>query len=220
MVSSWTRTLVHPQTMPFDPTLPRRSAPEISTADPDGETDLSPFDARLSDVAPFDSASDVDLLLHDIPVPDMLGASAKRVASNGTADGASGDGRAVLVVDRSPIARKFLMQRLRSLGYVAHSAQDGEEALEMVERQAFAIVFSEVLLAPKGGLDGLRLCQAIKQKPDHPSGATPAVVMVTKLRGSSDRVRGSLAGCDAYLTKPLRQVEFVAALVEVDPLFA
>jgi two-component system, cell cycle response regulator len=32
-------------------------------------------------------------------------------------------------------------------------------------------------------------------------------------------VRGSLAGCDAYLSKPLVEADFLAALAEVDPLY-
>jgi CheY-like chemotaxis protein len=63
------------------------------------------------------------------------------------------------------------------------------------------------------------LCQAIKQKPDHPRGIVPAVVITTSRYGSSDRVRGSLAGCDAYLTKPLAEAAFLVALREIDPLF-
>ena len=43
--------------------------------------------------------------------------------------------------------------------------------------------------------------------------------MVTGLDGATDRVRGSLAGCDAYLTKPLHEAEFIAALQQVDPEF-
>jgi two-component system, cell cycle response regulator len=130
-----------------------------------------------------------------------------------------GAGRAVLVVDGIPIARKFLAQRLESLGYHVEVAEDGEQALAMIEQQAYAIVFVETVLGPKDGIDGLRLCQVIKQQPDRPRGRAPTVVMVTGLASQTDRVRGALAGCDAYLTKPLVDEELDAALCEVDPLF-
>ena len=130
-----------------------------------------------------------------------------------------GAGRSVLVVDRTPIARKFLTLRLQSLGYHVQAAEDGEEALAMVEQWAYAIVFVEAVLGPAHSLDGLRVCQAIKQKPDHPRGIAPAVVMVAGQAGSADRVRGSLAGCDAYLSKPLLEDELIKVLGEVDPLF-
>ena len=157
-------------------------------------TELDPL------ATPFESRGQVDLLLHDI------GPSATR-------------GRPVLVVDSTPIARKFLMHRLQCLGYDTHGAEHGEQALGMMERQAYAIVFLELALAPDDGIDGLNLCQAIKQRPDHPDGIAPAVVVTTGRPGSSSRVQGSLAGCDAYLTKPLLDAELRAALREVDPLF-
>ena len=125
----------------------------------------------------------------------------------------------MLVVDASSIARKFLLLRLQSLGYQVHVAEDGERALAMIEARAYAIVFLELALGPKDGIDGLRLCQAIKHKPDHPNGVVPAVVVVTGRVGSTDRVRGALAGCDAYLTKPLIKEELIMVMGEVDPLF-
>lgn len=131
----------------------------------------------------------------------------------------SGGGRAVLVVDSTPIARNFMRLRLQRLGYEVHEAEAGEQALEMIEKRAYAIVFLEAILEPKDGLDGLSLCHAVKKRADPPGSPCPAVVIVTRLTSSSDKVRGWLAGCNAYLTKPLDQDEFFNALAQVDPLF-
>lgn len=187
----------------------------------------STLPAELDALAtPFDLRGSVDLLLDDIGAPPPATSSApSTLAGQRSAHRAaratrrSGGGRAVLVVDSSAIARKFLMQRLEGLGYQVHGAESGEQALAMIGQQAFAIVFLEFVLGPAHALDGLGLCQAIKQKTDHPRGLVPAVMIVTGRVGSSDRVRGSLAGCDAYLTKPLAEAVFVAALADVDPLF-
>jgi len=171
---------------------------------------------------PFDAVPEVDLLLHDLaPSPEAPSATAAERSVHRAAVAAprGGAGRAVLVVDSTPIARKFLMQRLTELGFDAHGAENGEHALALIEQQAFAIVFLELVLTPENGIGGLSLCQAIKQKPDHPNGVVPAVVVTTGQTGSSQRVRSSLAGCDAYLSKPLLEAELVAALREIDPLF-
>ncbi len=169
---------------------------------------------------PFNSRHDVDLPL-DLEPPATLAVSAQAFRAHREAVAArrGGAGRAVLVADSTPIARKFLTLRLQSLGYDVHVADSGEQALGMIEQQAFAIVFLEAVLAPRDGIDGLRLCKAIKQMRQPPGGIEPAVVMVTRLSASADRVRGSLAGCDAYLTKPLVEADFLAALAEVDPLY-
>jgi len=74
------------------------------------------------------------------------------------------------------------------------------------------------VLGPEGSTDGFAVCQHIKQRKTHPGDIAPAVVMVTGLSGSMDRIRGDLAGCDAYLTKPLMEAEFIAALRLLDPV--
>ena len=184
------------------------------TPQPSLLTELDPL------AAPFDARGEVDLLLHDLaPSEDMPDASPAERLAHRTAMAAQrgGAGRQVLVVDSVPIARKFLMQRLQGLGYDARGVDDGEQALSLIERQAFSIVFLELTLA--GGIDGLSLCLAIKQMPAPPGGIVPAVVIATGAAGPTNKVRGSLAGCDAYLNKPLVDAEFLAALREVDPLF-
>jgi len=123
----------------------------------------------------------------------------------------------VLVVDDSRIALKFLQVRLQRRGYRVHLAHDGAEALERLGAQAFSLVFLDVSLdGPPGSMDGLALCQHIKQRRSHPGGLAPKVVMVTGKSSSSDRVRGDLAGCDAYLVKPLMENEFDATLQRLD----
>ena len=171
---------------------------------------------RFDAAGPIDS---VDLLLEDLAPPSASPAerAAHRAAVNKRRGGA---GRAVLIVDGSAIARKFLSHRLQDLGYVVHTAETGERALVLVGQQAFSIVFTEFVLAARPGLDGLGLCHAIKQMPEHPRGIGPAVVVVAGRAASADQVRASLAGCAAFLTKPLAEAALIAALGEVDPLFS
>ena len=130
-----------------------------------------------------------------------------------------GGGREVLLVEDSPIARQFLKQRLQHLGYRVIECASGEAALEMMSRHTFEMVFLDVVLGPPGSIDGLQLCQRLKQRGAQRAGLRTVVVMVTGLDGATDRVRGSLAGCDAYLTKPLHESEFIATLLQVDPAF-
>lgn len=166
----------------------------------------------------------VDVLLADLGGPID---ATTRIAP--TLPQPGGSGRVVLVVDDSAIARRFLALRLQRFGYRVQLASSGEEALACFERQTFAIAFVDITLDPSnaGGIDGLRVCQTIKQRhqPEVVSalggtgGAGTAVVIVTGQTGATARVQGSLAGCDAFLTKPLMAPEFIAALRLVDPLF-
>ncbi len=103
----------------------------------------------------------------------------------------------VLVVDDSDIARRFLAVQLQRLGCRVTQAGSTDEALALVAARRFRIVFSDVVMAEP---DGLALCHEIKQRG---AADAPVVVLVSARCSPTDRVRGTLAGCDAYLGKPL-----------------
>jgi two-component system cell cycle response regulator len=126
----------------------------------------------------------------------------------------------VLVAEDSAIARRFLQVRLQRLGYRVHLANDGDEAMQLIARQQFLLVFLDVVLGPPGSLDGLKICQYLKHDPRFAGGRGPKVVIVTGLAGATDRVRATLAGCDAYLTKPLLEPDFIQTLQALDPQLA
>jgi CheY-like chemotaxis protein len=171
---------------------------------------LRELDALLEQrLAAFDEpvASDWMMAAADLPVP---------AAPAGPPAAAGPSTRDVLVVDDSRIALKFLQVRLQGLGYRVHLAQTTDDALRLLSTQPFSLVFLDVVLGPEGSMDGLQLCRHIKQRKSHPGDKVPRVLMVTGLGSSSDRVRGDLAGCDAYLTKPLMEPAFLEALQLLD----
>ncbi len=111
---------------------------------------------------------------------------------------------AALLVDDSEIALRFLERQLQALGLRTDTATTSERALELLALQRYDVVFLDVDLGPASVLDGLALCQRIKNPARQASkAAPPLVVMVTALAKATDRTRGSFAGCDAYLAKPL-----------------
>ncbi len=118
----------------------------------------------------------------------------------------------ILVVDDSDVALKFMQNRLTRYGFRAELARSGEEALSRLTASKFKFVFLDVMME---GLDGYQTCRAIKQR-KYASGRPPVVVMLTSRGGSIDKIRGGLAGCDAYLTKPLNEVELLKILSKHD----
>jgi CheY-like chemotaxis protein len=78
----------------------------------------------------------------------------------------------------------------------------------MLAQQRFDVVFLDVDLGPMSDLDGLALCQQLKATPRAPgTGLAPKVLLVSAHNSPTDRVRGTFAGCDAYLAKPLDDAE-------------
>lgn len=178
---------------------------ELRLALPEVVSGLMPLQMSDDDAAPLRAAREPDLPLAAEKPPRVAAALPR-----------GGGGRAALVVEDSAVARRFLQQRLQRLGYQVDAAATAEEALQRIAQREYALACVDVVLGPAGAADGLQVCQAIKQR----LGATPtAVILTTALNGASDRVRGSLAGADAYLVKPLMESAFLAALRQVDPAF-
>ena len=158
----------------------------------------------------------IDLLLDDLSFTATDAAT--DAASPGAAPGnIAATGPDVLVVEDSAIARRFLQLRLQRLGYAVYLASDADEAVAWLQSRAFALVFLDVALGPADGLDGLNLCHMVKHDPAFAVTRAAKVVIVSGLSGSTDRVRGSLAGCDAYLTKPVNEAEFQRTVQTLDP---
>src|SRR5881227_3837209 len=67
----------------------------------------------------------------------------------------------VLIVEDEPAARVGLEQLVKSWGFVAESASDGEEALEKVTTFRPAIVITDLVMP---GMDGLELLRALQQQ--------------------------------------------------------
>jgi CheY-like chemotaxis protein len=118
----------------------------------------------------------------------------------------------VLFVDDSDIALKYMQNRLRHFGYECELVRSGEEALTMIGKHNYQFVFLDVMMA---GLDGYQTCKAIKNNKAR-RGPAPVVVMLTSKGGTIDKIRGSMAGCDAYLTKPLNDNRLGAVLAKFD----
>lgn len=111
-----------------------------------------------------------------------------------------------LLVDDSEIALRFLETRLQRWGLVMDRALSSGRAIELMAQRHYDFVFLDVELGTRSDLDGLALCQHIKRTQERLASAS-AVVMVSAKNQEMDRVRGSLAGCDAYLSKPLNDVD-------------
>jgi len=109
-----------------------------------------------------------------------------------------------LIVDDSRIAQAYLQRRLAELGLGSVLAADSAQALGWLARRSFAHVFIDLELGEDSAMDGLGLCQHIKRRHRHVDDRVPMLVMVSALHGELDRVRGTFAGCDHYLSKPVR----------------
>ena len=107
-----------------------------------------------------------------------------------------------LVVDDSLPVRKQIEIELKLLGVAADFAESGEIAFNMLDNHTYDIIFLDVVLP---GVDGYKICKTIKKNKLRKS--TP-VIMLTSKSSPFDRIRGTFAGCNTYLTKPVSHDSF------------
>ena len=101
----------------------------------------------------------------------------------------------VLIVEDDNAARVGLEQLVKSWGFVAESAADGEDALEKVTSFRPAIVISDLVM-PR--MDGLALLRALQQQ-----GADVTTLLLTAQGTVETAVEAMKEGAYDYLTKPI-----------------
>lgn len=110
--------------------------------------------------------------------------------------------RNVLIVDDSLPVRKALDMKLRLMNYEVHHASSGREAIFSLQNNRFDFIFLDVVMP---GMDGYEVCKLIKR---NKSTKDIPVVMLTSRSSPFDKVKGKLAGCNSYLTKPVEHDKF------------
>jgi CheY-like chemotaxis protein len=110
----------------------------------------------------------------------------------------------VLVVDDSISIQKSLEINLLTLQHINHIdfADSGEMALEKIQVKQYDIIFLDVMMP---GIDGYETCTQIRKMPLYKK--TP-IVMVSAKCSPLDEVKGIVAGCTTYLTKPVQNEAF------------
>ncbi|MBN2377021.1 MAG: response regulator [Sedimentisphaerales bacterium] len=109
----------------------------------------------------------------------------------------------VLIVDDNAQNAELLQAHLESLGCVIQIAQNGIEALEMVNREKPDIILLDVMM-PK--MSGFEVCRRLKS--DSKTRDIP-VVIVTALNELADVERGVDSGADDFLSKPINKLELL-----------
>jgi CheY-like chemotaxis protein len=102
-----------------------------------------------------------------------------------------------LVVDDSPTVRLQLAKIVERIGLRCDAMESAEVALVSLASNRYNVIFVDVVMPD---MDGYKLTREIKRDPRHKG--TPVIILTSK-SSPFDRARGSLAGCDTYLTKPV-----------------
>ncbi len=158
-----------------------------------GDSDATRHIAR--DISLIDDA----LLNEDIVVPPPRTADAPKVAR-----------KRALVVDDSPAVRKQLEIELVHFDVDVDYAASARQAIAMIDANEYDVAFLDVVLPD---MDGYQICKRAKAR-----SRRTKVVMLTGKATTEDKLKGTLAGCDAYLVKPVGRLTFQSTVKNFLPL--
>lgn len=107
----------------------------------------------------------------------------------------------ILVVEDDADMRELFCTVLNDSGYQTFPAANGEEALDLIDREYIDLIVADVMMP---GMDGYTLTKSLRDsKYDVP------ILMVTAKDQFEDVERGFRVGCDDYMIKPINVKELV-----------
>ena len=112
----------------------------------------------------------------------------------------------ILVVEDEPSQREVLAYNLKAEGFFVISADNGEDALLLVEEEKPDLILLDWMMP---NLSGIEVCRRLKSCNE--TRAIP-IVMVSARSEEMDKVRGLEIGADDYLVKPYSVIELIARL--------
>ncbi len=112
----------------------------------------------------------------------------------------------ILVADDDCGTRLSVIDYLELNGFVAIAAENGREALSLVEQHRPHLIVTDIAM-PK--MDGFAFIRQIRSQP---ALRLLPVVFLTGRDETADRIAGYQLGCDAYLAKPFELPELLAVV--------
>ncbi len=103
----------------------------------------------------------------------------------------------ILIVEDDEINMMYLKELLIDFEPVFSETQFGNEALELVKKKSFDIIFMDIRLPDMNGLEVVREIRKFNQ--------TVPVIAQTAYAMTSDEKKALEAGCSAYISKPIKK---------------
>jgi two-component system, OmpR family, phosphate regulon response regulator PhoB len=110
----------------------------------------------------------------------------------------------VLLVEDEPAQRTVLAYNLEAEGFDVTQADNGEDAMLLVDEEAPDIIILDWMM-PK--VSGIEVCRRLKMRPD--TRGIP-IIMLSARAEEVDRIRGLETGADDYVIKPYSVLELMA----------
>ena len=107
----------------------------------------------------------------------------------------------ILVVDDEQEIANLVELYLQNENYTVFKFYTAQDAIDCIKNTEFDLAILDIMLP---GIDGLSICQKIREKHTYP------IIMLTAKVTETDKITGLTLGADDYITKPFRPLELVA----------
>lgn len=107
----------------------------------------------------------------------------------------------ILIVDDDKEIRRLIEIYLKSEGFETMVAENGHEALKLVDKEKFDLVILDIMMPI---IDGIDACLKIREKYKMP------IIMLSAKSEDMDKIYGLTTGADDYITKPFNPLELIA----------
>ncbi len=111
----------------------------------------------------------------------------------------------ILCVEDKKVTQKVIILLLNSLGHKVDIANDGEEALKMFKPEKYDLVLMDIQMPV---MDGITATKSLREKHSN----LPPIVGLSANAFEGDRKKYMDLGLDEYLTKPVKEEDFVKIL--------
>lgn len=107
----------------------------------------------------------------------------------------------ILIVEDDANTRRLMGAILKANGYQPLMAEDGEQALEVLDHEQVDLLIVDIMMP---NLDGYQLTEQLRA-----AGNTLPILMVTARQSTPDKRQGFLVGTDDYMVKPVDEEEML-----------
>lgn len=107
----------------------------------------------------------------------------------------------ILVCDDDKEIVEAISIYLETAGYRVYKAYNGQEALELMEKEELHLILIDIMMPV---MDGIRATRKIREKSSVP------VIILTAKSEDADKILGLDIGADDYVTKPFSPLELMA----------
>lgn len=107
----------------------------------------------------------------------------------------------ILIADDNLQITKILSEFAKKEGYEPMAAYDGDQALELFQKEQFVMILLDVMMPRR---DGFEVCREIRKASNVP------IIMITARGEDFERIMGLDIGADDYIVKPFSPGEVIA----------